>query len=257
MRVNLHPCARQPAAVDNAGMVMGVAEDDVAAAGECGDRADVGGKPAGKHERRFGPFELGQIAVRVRHAAATGPRSSGLAPLPQPSVLQRLAHRRGEPRIGRQPEIVVRAKIDHAPAVDLDLDSLRPHVRAACGAGPSASSVGEFVVDPSERVGHRESMYHETMKLPRFNFSTAQLLLLTALVALRIALATAVYQRVRRAARPVATAWSADGKLAAMPLHRWHNSACERRRPRPLATLNTGGRFGHCGRRRRHSPSST
>ena len=29
-------------------------------------------------------------------------------------------------------------------------------------------------------------MYHETMKLPRFNFSTFQLLLLTALVALGI-----------------------------------------------------------------------
>lgn len=83
------------------------------------------------------------------------------------------------------------------------------------------------------------AMYHETMKLPRFNFSTFQLLLLTALVALGIALGTTIYQRVRRMARPVGAAWSVDGKLAAVrftdgSIRIWNDGG------RPLAKLNTG-----------------
>ena len=63
VRVNLDIGPRQTAAVDQAGVVLGVAEDDIAAVRQTGQRADVRGKSGREDQRGLGLFKRGQLAL--------------------------------------------------------------------------------------------------------------------------------------------------------------------------------------------------
>src|SRR4029453_18513869 len=63
--INMHFRPAEPAAVDDAGMVQFVAIDRAPFAHESRDRADVGRVAAGKEQRRFSPFKLGQLLFEL------------------------------------------------------------------------------------------------------------------------------------------------------------------------------------------------
>ena len=73
MRIDEAGGAAQAAAVDEAGVVLGVGEDRVALVHQRGDDARIRGEAGGKDERRLGAFELGepsfQFCVARRPAA--------------------------------------------------------------------------------------------------------------------------------------------------------------------------------------------
>ena len=60
MRVGADIGPGKPAAVPEAGMILGIAEDDVAGAGQGGDGGQVGGEAGRKEQRRLRAFELRQ-----------------------------------------------------------------------------------------------------------------------------------------------------------------------------------------------------
>ena len=64
--------ARQAAAVDQAGVVLLVGEDRVAAIGKRGDRARVGGEAGREQQRGLRPLELGQALSRAVRARWSG-----------------------------------------------------------------------------------------------------------------------------------------------------------------------------------------
>ena len=72
----------EAAAVDQAGVVLGVGEDGVAFVHQRGDRAGVGGEAGGEDERRFGAFEFGEPAFEfgVTRCPATHQRDSPHCP---------------------------------------------------------------------------------------------------------------------------------------------------------------------------------
>ena len=88
--VDAHFGPREPAAVDQAGVIFGVGVDRVAAPDQGGDRAEVGGEAGSENQRGLGAFELGQ--PRSSSACeAEWPVTSGLAPAPKPSCWAALA----------------------------------------------------------------------------------------------------------------------------------------------------------------------
>ena len=56
---------REAAAVDEAGVILGVGEDGVAFVDERGNDAGVGGEAGGEDQRRLGAFELGEAAFQL------------------------------------------------------------------------------------------------------------------------------------------------------------------------------------------------
>jgi hypothetical protein len=87
----------------------------------------------------------------VRRAAPRNQRARAAAPT-------FLAHRVGrglrEPWIGRQAKVVVRPKVDHAPAAKFNLHALSTRSLAQAAAQAERVERGEFVVDPMQRVVH-------------------------------------------------------------------------------------------------------
>ena len=73
---------RQAAAVDEAGVILRVAEDRVLFLDQRRNDAGVGGEAGGKNERGFRAFELGQPPFQfgVRFAAAADERAGAAAP---------------------------------------------------------------------------------------------------------------------------------------------------------------------------------
>ena len=140
---------REPAAVQQAGVVLAVGEDDVAGPDQGGDRADVGGEARRETAARPRRLPSRPAAVPAGVASAACPVIRGLAPLPQPSAAGGLGHGRGQPRIGRQAQVVVGAEIDEFPAVEDQAGGLgrRPGGKWR-RAGPVLQG-REFLVDPS------------------------------------------------------------------------------------------------------------
>ena len=116
--------AREAAAVDDAGVVQLVGEDDLAAAGQGGDRAGVGEVAGAEEERRLVALEAGepllQLPVRL-HVARDQPRGAGAGPPAQRRLGGGLAHLGA---IG-EAEVVVRAEEEDRAAVERDARPLR------------------------------------------------------------------------------------------------------------------------------------
>ncbi len=145
--------ARQAAAVDQAGVVLLVGEDRVAAIGERGDRARVGGEAGGEQKRGLGSLELGQAFFEpcVPGGAAGDEGTCAGAPA---VFVDGTACGVCEPQVGGETEVVVGAEVDERFSGDIDD---RP-LRGVPGEQPAAEAGGfefrKLVVEPVESCFH-------------------------------------------------------------------------------------------------------
>ena len=111
---------REPGAVDDAGVVQGVAEDHVLGSRQGCDHADVARKAGPEEKRGFGALELGELALELAvDVGVPGERTRSAAPGAVPG--RGLVGRLDDARVGGEAEVVVRAEeqplaaLDHRP----------------------------------------------------------------------------------------------------------------------------------------------
>ena len=132
VRKHLDRRAAQPRAVDDARVVQLVGNDEVFFGEDGGDGAGVRGEAALKHDRRFGFLELREPPLELhvnRHRAGDRAHRAGA----DAELLDRRERLLLEPRVRRQPEVVVRREIDDLAAVDRRC--ARPACRRARAGG--------------------------------------------------------------------------------------------------------------------------
>ena len=117
--VHRHRRPREPAAVDDAGMVQLVAEDQVVFLHQRGDDSHVGLVSAVEHQRRFGSLETRdaplQLLVRG-HVARDQPGRSRAAAV----AVQRLPGGFLQRGMVGEPQVVVGGEVQHLPPVEAD-----------------------------------------------------------------------------------------------------------------------------------------
>ena len=69
----MHFGAREPAAVDQAGVIFGVGENRIATLDQCRDRADIRGEAGGEQQRGFRPLELRELPLQFGMRGTDGP----------------------------------------------------------------------------------------------------------------------------------------------------------------------------------------
>ena len=111
MTVDVDGRAGQAAAVDQAGVVGGVAEHGVARAGERADDGEVRLIAAGKDQGRLGSLPGGQIALQRRERREQPADQRRSARTDAPSAC-RSDRRSRQPGIAGQGEVVVRREVD-------------------------------------------------------------------------------------------------------------------------------------------------
>ena len=140
MRKDLDRRAAEPRAVDDARVVQLVGNDEVFLGEDGGDGAGVRGEAALKHDSRFGLLELGEPPLELhvnRHRAGDCAHRARA----DAELLERRQRLLFEPRMRRQPEVVVRREIDDARG---RRSSCAPpacrRARADGGRGPAISA---------------------------------------------------------------------------------------------------------------------
>ena len=111
--------AGEAAAVEDRGVVAGVADHRVAGLEDRADAADVRLVAGGVDDRVLGPHPLGQLALEVeveRRRAVQQARAGDAGAV----GLQRVAGGLLDPLVAGQPEVVVGAEHDRLPALHLD-----------------------------------------------------------------------------------------------------------------------------------------
>ena len=111
--------AGEAAAVEDRGVVAGVADHRVAGPEDGPDAADVGLVAGGEDERRLGSHPLGELGLELgvqRDRAVQQPRAGERGPV----GLERVAGRVLDPLVAGQPEVVVGAEHDRLAALHLD-----------------------------------------------------------------------------------------------------------------------------------------
>ena len=141
----------QPAAVDEAGVVLGVGKDRVAVVHQRGNDAGVGGEAGREDKGCFGAFELGEAALQfgVTRRTATHQRTRATAP---PFALDRRAGGRCQPRVRRQAEVVVRAEVHQLAAIERNRGRLRTVADRQPSPQPGSLQAGELIINPGQRV---------------------------------------------------------------------------------------------------------
>ena len=132
--------SRQPAPVDDAGVVEGVGEDDVALLRERADHAHVGEVARAEQQAALAALELGQPLLQPavqRHVPRYEPRGARADPVAHRRVRGCLPHL----RVVGEAEVVVRAQQQHALAVEQHARPLRAghHAHAAVEAQTPAA----------------------------------------------------------------------------------------------------------------------
>ncbi len=142
--------SREPAAVDDRGVVERVGEHGVAGAGERPDRAEVREVAGAEQDAVFAAFESRQALLQApvdRHRPGHKPRCAG-ADAPAHRGLRRcLAHA----RIVGEAEVVVRAQQQHRLAVEQHARSLRPEDRAQAAAQAEPLDLPQALLDLSSK----------------------------------------------------------------------------------------------------------
>ena len=149
VRIDADPSAREPAAVDDARVVAGVAGDHIVGTDECRDRGGVGGKAAGKGEGRIHREQVRQrpleefmgLRVAAHQRAGTGAKSLGAGGL-----------RRGlcEADVAGVSEIVIGPEVEERLPVEIDLPALPARSHAVGPLEPRGAEGVEIVGDPVE-----------------------------------------------------------------------------------------------------------
>jgi hypothetical protein len=150
--------AAEPAAVDDAGVILGIAVDGISRADQRRDRADIGGVAGRKQQRRLGSLERRErlLQLRMKLTAASDQRARPRAPT---AVLHDVERRLQQPRIGGQAEVIIAAEVDELLPFILDLvPHLRPHAHGKLAAQRAFLQLDELLIDPTQRVGHGGSL---------------------------------------------------------------------------------------------------
>ena len=147
MRIHKPRRLRQPAPIDQARVILGIAKDRIPFIDQRRHNARVRRKPRRKHERRLRAFELGQPPLQLR-MRFTPPAHQRTRPAAPPFALTRDSRRFDQPLIRRQSEIIIRTKIDQLAAIEHDARRLRPAPHRKPPPQPRALQVAERVVDP-------------------------------------------------------------------------------------------------------------
>src|SRR5208337_4366906 len=117
VRENLYFGAREPAAVDDGGMIELVRDDDVFASQDGLHRSRIGGESGLENHRSLDVFEPGDFLLQLhvdRHGAGDGAHRAGAyAPF-----LDRFQGARAELGVSGQPQVVVRGKVDDLAAIE-------------------------------------------------------------------------------------------------------------------------------------------
>ena len=141
--------ARQPAAVDDRGVVELVGEDDLALARQGGDYAQVGEVARAEEQGRRRALEVGQALLQApvhRHRA----RDQARGPAADAPAHRRVGRRLAHAGMVREPQVVVRAQQQHGLAVQHDARALRPADHAHAAIEPELLELLEALVD----LGH-------------------------------------------------------------------------------------------------------
>ena len=123
VREHLDRGAAQAGAVDDAGVIQLVGNHDVVLGQDGGDGAGVRGEAALEHDDGFGLLERGQPAFELHvdvHGA--GDRAHRAGPDAEPP--DRVEGPFAQPRVRRQPEVVVRGEIDDLTMIERRLVAL-------------------------------------------------------------------------------------------------------------------------------------
>ena len=118
VRVDLAPRLREAHAVDDRGVVEGIADEEVALARDHRHDPGVGGEAGPEHERRLDALELGQVALELlveRHRAGDGAHRPGAHAVVAGGPGGGLA----QARVVGQAQVVVGGEADDLAAVDL------------------------------------------------------------------------------------------------------------------------------------------
>ncbi len=138
--------AGEAAAVDDAGVVELVGEDDLTAARQRGDRAGVGQVAGAEEQRGLRALELGQPSLQLRvdrHRAGDQARRARAGSQRQGGI----GGRAPQPRVVGQSEVVVGAEQQHRPAVEHDLGALRPVDHTEAPAQPARLELVEALLE--------------------------------------------------------------------------------------------------------------
>ena len=117
VREDLDRRAAQAAAVDDAGVIQLVGDDDVIFGQDGRDRAGVGREAALKDDDGLDLLELGELPFELHvhlHGAGDGAHRAGA----DAELLDRFERLLPQPRVRRQTEIVVRREIDDRAVVE-------------------------------------------------------------------------------------------------------------------------------------------
>ena len=167
---------RQPAAIDNAGVVQLVGNDVIFGGEDRGNRAGVGGESGLKYHAGFDVLEARDALLQLhvqRHGAGDGPdgaRSRAVFP----GGLDRRFNQLG---VSRQPEVVVRSEIDDLAAIETRFGGARrfQHTQALVRARlpPRVQLRAEI----RQRIGQRQTFSGTTngARYGRVNIAVASL----------------------------------------------------------------------------------
>ncbi len=146
----------EAAAVDETGVVEGVAENGVVAAGQCADEGEVGDEAAAEDQGGLGPFPAGEGAFQRpqrRQQAGHQRRRPGAAAVAAGGA----GSGGGQARVGGEIQIIVGGKVDEVAAVQADARPLRGLQAAADAVEAAAAAVGQVVFQPGWHEGIRPS----------------------------------------------------------------------------------------------------
>ena len=152
--VHDHPGSRQPAPVDDAGVVQLVGEDRVLPPGEGCDGAEVGQVSGREQDCLLASLVARQVSLEgaVQLAGAGDePGSPRSCSPPQ----RRLPGRPAEARVACEAEVVVRAELQDPSAPDHDLGAGGARQRHRVAAEPPGLEPLQLGGDPAHRVAHR------------------------------------------------------------------------------------------------------
>jgi hypothetical protein len=141
--------SRQPAAVDDRGVVELVREHDPARRRERGDHARVGQEARAEQHACLGALERRELLLDARVQRHV-PRHQARRPRARAPLLGGVRGGGAESRVAGQPEVVVGAQQQHLAAVEPDLRPLRALDHAQLAEQPGGAQLLEDGVD----VGH-------------------------------------------------------------------------------------------------------